>query len=514
MDSSVSKNDGRNMEKLILSGERRLRVSDVVNVAVHHQEVGLSESAWERVRYGRRVVERIVGERVPAYGITTGVGSQKDYAVSPEELKDYNRRLLIAHGTRVPGPVIEKEEARAAILIMLNLFASGSSGIRPVLLQSIIQRLKDDRIYPVDDGGSVGASDLVPLAQLGLSFVDKHTELNAKEALSLMNSNAVSLGRGALQLFELKRLFYAFDISAAVSLEGFRSNLGSISEPVNRGHERIGQKRAARRLRILLAESGLREVKKARFLQDPLSFRCISQVHGAGRIAFDWALNIWETELNAVTDNPLIDLTTDCVVSHGNMDTSLITLATDTVCEILAKIADLSGERMNKLQSSPFSGLPVGLTTDEQNALGGVQFLNFSHIAASLITSLKIWAHPHLTHSVGQLCDGVEDTAGWALHSVSDLKRCVENGWKIATLEMMIGAWAIHRRELPLEELGQGIRPVVSSLIPLLPIGREGVEGQFDMEPVLELIKNGTLMKDVQDAAGDIPPPEVECPDW
>ncbi len=494
----MMENEVRTGNQIVLEGND-LGIDAVVDAAAGRRPVFLSEEARKRIGRGRKIVEEIVERGEPAYGISTGVGSQKDFAVPREKMAEFNRRLLAAHATRVPGPTVEKREARAAMVIQANMFATGACGVRPELVDLLLRRLAEDRIPAVDDGGSVGASDLVPLAQLAVELLGEEFSLSAKEALSLMNSNAISLGRGALQLHEMKRLLAAFDLSSIVALEGLRGNLSSIDEAVGRAHRDRGQ--AAKRLRALLAGSALLKPGAARFLQDPLSFRCISQVHGAGRFALKWAWAAWEAELNAVTDNPLIDLESGRAISHGNMDTTAVTMVIDTLRQILAKIAILSGERMNKQHWPAFSGLPTGLSFDRERAVGGVQFLNFSHIAASLIASLTIWAHPHLTHSIGQLNDGVEDTAGLALHSVSDLKKAVEGGWKIAALEMMTGLWAVRRRDIPAADLGRGVRPLYAKIVPLLPIGTEGADGPFDISGIVDLVKTGGLLEEAFAAA-------------
>ena len=481
---------------ILLDGSS-LRIADLVEAALGNRPVTLDEAAWNRIRQGRALIETIVDQRIPAYGINTGVGSQKDFTVTPQKVTEFNRRLLTAHATRIPGPTLRPEEVRAAMIIQINLFASGACGVRPDLVELFLKRLAAGQIPTVDASGSVGASDLVPLAQLALGILDNSFPLAAKEALSLMNSNAISLARGALQLYELRRLLAAFDVSAAIALEGIRGNLNSISQAVNQVHARQGQSAVAARLRALLAQSRLWEAGQARFLQDPLSFRCISQVHGVGYSTLQWAWDIWETELNAVTDNPIVDLTSYQAISHGNMDSTAITLTVDTLGQILAKISDLSGERIHKLHWPIFSGLPTGLSDNTGEAIGGVQFLNLGHIASSLIASQKLWASPHLLHGPSQLSDGVEDTASFGLHAVSDLERAIDGGWKIVAVEMIIGTWAIHRRRIPIEKLGTGIRPVVKAVLPLLPIGREGKQAPFDIGAIVKLLKNGWLIEKV-----------------
>ena len=197
---------------------------------------------------------------------------------------------------------------------------------------------------------------------------------------------------------------------------------------------------------------------------------------------------MWNEELNTVNDNPIIDIDTGAPNSHANMDTTRLTLGLDTVRQAFAKITDLSGERIQKLQWPTFSGLPTGLAESEGQATGGVQFLNLGHIAASLITSVKIWARPHLLISVGQLADGVEDTSGHAMHAVHDLQRQLDAGWKIATIELIIAVWAIHRRRIPVEDLGAGVRDIYDVIRPFLPINTEG-DAPFSLAPVIGAVK-------------------------
>ena len=140
-----------------------------------------------------------------------------------------------------------------------------------------------------------------------------------------------------------------------------------------------------------------------------------------------------------------------------------------------------------------FSGLPTGLS-EEGSAVGGVQFLNLGHIAASLIASAKIWASPHLLISVGQLADGVEDTAGYALHTVHDLNRLVDAAWKIVSIELIISVWAILRRRIETQSLGEGVRPIVERLQPMLPIHLEGDE-IFRIAPIVDLLRSGELLE-------------------
>ena len=478
-------------DPVVLDGEN-LTPQLLVQTALLNRPVALCDAAWKRISYTRGVVDGIVENGQAAYGVTTGVGSQKEFKVTREAVANYNLRLIKAHATRVPGPVLKPETVRAALIYMVNAFSRGFSGVSEDLVRLLINRINEGEMPEIDASGSVGASDLVPLAQianwlLSLDEAKARDLPGAKEAVSLINSNAISLSIGAEQLVEVEQLLSTFDCIVAISLEGFRGNPWSVSEQANAVHRRKGQAKSAKEMRRVLADSELWQIGEPRFLQDPLSFRCASQVHGAAWEAYSRALEAWTVELNTVQDNPIIDVDTHSAISNGNMDSTGMSLAIDSLRQILAKVCDVSGERLHKQQWPAFSGLPTGLS-EEASAVGGVQFLNLGHIAASLIASAKIWAAPHLLISVGQVADGVEDTAGYALHTVHDLNRLVDAAWKIATVEMIISVWAILRRGIDVKSLGEGVRPIVERLKPMLPIQIEGEE-IFDIGPIVNLVR-------------------------
>lgn len=477
--------------ELVVTGDD-LSIEGLKAAACRAARISLGEEARQRIRASRRVVERIVAENRPVYGVTTGFGSQKEARVSAEECSEFNRRVVCAHGTRLSGPTLPEETVRGALVYIVNAFAKGCSGVSESFVDLLIDQVNNGEMPVIDASGSVGASDLVPLAQIATWLFDlpaaKAAGLPAaNDALSFINCNGVSLAQGALVLSEAVQLVEGLAAAGCLALEGFRGNLDAIAEPVTGNVRRSGQKSATARMQTFLAGSELHTPGSARFLQDPLSFRCISQVQGALIEMLERALAVWTDELNSVCDNPSIFADTDSALSHGNMDTTRMTLAVDGLRQGLAKALDLAGERIAKIQWPAFSSLPVGLG-EENSAVGGVQFLNLGHIGASLVTSVKIWAQPSLLLSVGQVADGVEDTASHALHAVHDLWRMVHVGWKIITVELVIAAWAIHRRGIGSERIGAGLRELQERILPLLPMGREGYT-PFDLGPLEEMVK-------------------------
>jgi histidine ammonia-lyase len=355
----------------------------------------------------------------------------------------------------------------------------------------------------------------VPLAQLatglfGLSdpiageSVERPLALAPKEALSLMNSNAVSLGHGSLQLQAARKLLRGFDQAFAMSLEGFLGNPAILDAPVLRAHPQPGQKIATEHVRDILRGSELLAgARQPRHLQDPLSFRCAPQIHGAGYQTLAWVWQSWEIELNAVVDNPVVDLDGGRLISHGNMDTSLLAISMDALRCALANAVSASAQRLHKQHWPAFSGLPSGLT-EEPSALGGVQFLNLSHIAEAYAAACRAKAGPTLFTYQGQLADGVEDHATMLPLAVATTEELIELAWVVQSIELTVAAWAIIRRGIAVDSLGHGLRDVYRAIEPLLPVGREGNQ-VFDMRPIVDMVREQVLVDFIDDESPPVP---------
>jgi histidine ammonia-lyase len=483
----------------IILGEARLTLCDLHAIALGHETLELSASAREAIAGARAIVDRLVDHGIPAYGITTGVGSQKDFPVSRAAIARYNDLMITAHATLMPGENAPRPVVRAAMAVQLALFAKGRSGIRLELVESLLARFAADDLPTVRSGTSVGASDIVAMSQMAVPLIGKQGAgpggagpgpiggLAAKEAVSLLSSNSLTLAHGALAIGEVRALLDAATIAGAMSMEGFRGNLQSWDERVDHARGQPGQARAGMALRAALAGSLLWQPGEARLLQDPLCFRCIPQIHGAAESAYDFAHGIFETELTAACDNPLIDTETGDILAHGNMETTLCALAMDTLRQALAKVIETSGQRIHKIQWPGFTGLPTSLAA-EPGAIGGVQFLNFGHLAAAAAAAVRQAAHPAMLNYSGQLDDGVEDVAGNAPQSVAETVRALVPAWNVLAIEAACAVWAIHRRSLPLDTLGSGIQPLVAQILPMLPVGFEGVT-IFDLAPVVRVMQ-------------------------
>ena len=483
------------MSKFIV-GEKPLTCDRLIDIARNPGQFALSQERKAAILDARQYVDAVLEGNAPVYGINTGVGSQKDYRISKENISEFNRKLIRAHATRVPGPSANPTVVRAMLIIQIHELSSGYSGASPELIELMLELAGSPELPEIDTSGSVGASDLVPLSQLSEWILSQPRAIELglpkpKDALAMINCNALSLAAGAHCIVELEQLMLGFDLAAAVTMEGFRCNLDAVSEPVNSVNQRTGQAKSAARIRKFLEGSKLWQEGEGRFIQDPLSFRNVSQVHGAAQEFSLWLRKVWDDELQGCVVNPLVNAGPKDAYSHGNMDTTRITLAVDGMRLAIAKMADLTGERVHKQQWPAFSGLPIGLA-EEGSPSTGVQFLNLGHITASLITSIKIWANPHLLHSAGQIADGVEDTASNAVHSVHELTRQIDACWKVIALEIAVAIWAIKSRKINIEDLGTDIQRVYELGIEKLPIGHEGEE-IFNIASIIETMRKHVM---------------------
>ena len=482
-------------------GETALTLADVQALAHGRRKLALSATGRLAIIEAREIVERRVESAVAAYGITTGVGSQKDFEVKRAAIARYNNLMITAHATLMPGQNAPDCVVRGAMAIQLALFAKGRSGIRIELVESLLARFQSDDLPVARLGASVGASDIVAMSQMAVPLLGKLGagpggagptpigSLAAKEAISLLSSNSLMLAQGALALAGVRALLDAATIASALSMEGFRGNLQAWSALVDEARGQPGQIRTGIALRAALTGSELWQPGAARLLQDPLSFRCVPQIHGAAESAYDFAYATFETELSAACDNPLVDRATGAIISHGNMETTVCAMALDTLRQALAKVVEASGQRIHKIQWPSFTGLPTSLAA-EPGAIGGVQFLNFGHLAAASVGAVRQAAHPAMLNYSGQLDDGVEDVAGNAPQSVVETIRALTPAWNVLAIEAACAVWAIHRRCLPIDRLGRGVQQLASQILPILPIGDEGV-AVFDLAPVVDLLQAG-----------------------
>jgi histidine ammonia-lyase len=451
-----------------------LTLDNLLAVARGGAHVELAATVAERVRAGRAIVERALAQDSPVYGLTTGVGVRKRTAVEPADLAEFNRRLILEHrvGQGDPAPA---DVVRAQLLLVANGFARGTSGVRLELLHELISRLNDGALPTVRTLGSLGMADLPANADLAHGVLDGF-ELAAKEGLALLSHNAFTTALAALALADATRLLDSLDVAAALDLEAVAGNLSPLQ--------------AAPHFRELLAGSYLWADGAARNLQDPLSFRCIPQVHGAARTAFDFAHARIALELNASQENPFVLIDEERVISVGNFDALPLAQALDFARIALAPVLTTASERTVKLLQAPVTGLPEGLAAEAGLAESGLS--EFGVPVQALAAEARLLAAPVSTETASTSHhEGIEDRITLAPLGARRLAEMVELGARVAAIELVVAAQAIDLRGQP--QLGRATGAAYARVRKLVPATARGEPPPQDLEPVWELVRSGEL---------------------
>jgi len=458
-----------------------LRLEDVLRVARERAPVALAPGAADRVRAARAIVEAVVAAGEPVYGVTTGVGVRKRMRVYPSELPEFNRRLILEHlvgqGDASPADVV-----RAQLLLVANGFARGTSGVTLELVEHLISRLNDGATPHVRTLGSVGMADLPANADLAHGVLDGF-ELGAKEGIALLDNNAFSTALASLALADAVGLLDSLDVAAALDLEALGGNLSILHPAAGR------QAATVERLRVLLAGSYLWEEGAARNLQDPLSFRCIPNVHGAARETLDFALARLERELNTSQENPIVVVDERRVISVGNFDSLPLASALDFVRIALVPVLTTASERSVKLLQSPVTGLPEGLAAEP--GLPESAYSEFGVPLQALAAEAKLLAQP-VSIETGSTShhEGTEDRMTLAPLGARRLAQLVELGQRLGAIELAVAAQAIHLRGSP--KLGAGTGALYARIRELVPPLRRGDAPPDDLEPLRALLRQPT----------------------
>jgi histidine ammonia-lyase len=500
-----------------------LRIEDVWAVAIGEAAAALSDEARTKMRAARELVERAAhGTREHTYGINTGFGRFVSRSIPEELTEELQLRLLRSHAAGVGDPYPE-EIVRGAMVLRANALAKGNSGARIETVELLLECLARGVLPRVPSRGSVGASgDLAPLAHLALPLVGEGeawydgellsgadalaaaglepTRLAAKEGLSLINGTQFMAAYGALGVVRARRLARAADLACALSLEALQGSRTSFLPQIHRLRPLRGQADSAANILRLIEGSAINEAHKwCDKVQDAYSLRCAPQVHGAARDLLDYVESTVAVELNAATDNPLVLVEDELLVSNGNFHGQPLAFALDALAMACSELANISERRVERLVNPNLSdGLPAFLTTD-----GGLNsgFMIPQYVAASLVSENKALCHPASVDSIPTSA-GQEDHV--SMGNAAGLKawQVLANSERALAIELLAGAQGVEFLA-PLEP-GDGVRAThafVRTLSARLgddrPLGR-------DIEAVADAIRDGTLIGAVEAEIGEL----------
>ena len=461
---------------LTLNGQP-LTLEQLNEVARGALRVTLGSEARKRIAASRRIVEAITSSGRIVYGVNTGFGKLSDVHIPPSELRALQLNLVRSHACGV-GPALSEEETRAMLLLRANVLACGMSGARPIVVETLLAMLERG-VHPlIPATGSVGASgDLAPLAHLSLTAIGEGEcryegarmasaealrragieplELEAKEGLALLNGTQAMVAVGGLALHRAEVLTRTADVAGAMTLEALRGTPVAFDERIHAARPHAGQVEAARHLRALLEDSQIRESHKDNDprVQDAYSLRCMPQVHGAVRGALGHARGIVELETGSATDNPLVFIEGEEVLSGGNFHGAPLALALDYAAIAVPDLMSISERRTDRLVNPDQNeGLPPFLTAHAGTSSG---FMMTQVTAVALLNEAKVLSHPASIDNV-PTDGGKEDHVSMGMTAATKLRSIVENAEHALAIELLAAAEGLEYRA-PLQP-GVGVR--------------------------------------------------------
>jgi len=423
---------------------RSLSIADVVAVARRNAPVALDAKALEAVKQSRKAVEAAVERGETMYGVNTGFGKLAHVRIPPEQARQLQLNLIRSHASGVGEP-LPQDAVRAMMLLRANVLVRGTSGVRPMLPELLVDML-NRQIHPsVPSQGSVGASgDLAPLAHLALAMigegdvkVPRPITLEAKEGLAFVNGTQAQTGIATLLVHDAWTLWRAAHGAAAMSLEAVRGSPDPFDARIHDARPHQWQQRSAELLRQLLADSEIRESHRENDprVQDAYSLRCSPQILGAVGEALAFAERLVTTELNAATDNPLVF--GDDVLSGGNFHGQPIALALDVMGIAITTLAGLAERRIERVVNPDLSsGLPAFLARDPGLESG---FMTVQIAAAALVADCRVLATPASVQSVPTE-GNQEDVVPMGMSAAWKANRILANAERIVAIELLAGA--------------------------------------------------------------------------
>jgi len=495
---------------IVIDGET-LKLEEILQIAHGTAQVELSPVAIEQVVRSRGLVDAISEGDQPVYGINTGFGILAEVRVDKRDLRELQRNLLLSHASGVGAP-LSLPEARALLLLRINVLAKGYSGIQLPTLQLAVEMLNRGVIPVVPERGSVGASgDLAPLAHLALTLIGEGEAwyreerlpssqalaraglvpvvLGAKEGLALVNGTQAMCAVGALALARAERLAEVADLAGAMTLEGLLGSHKPFLPEIQEVRPHPGQRASAERLREFLADSELVLTHEhCSKVQDPYSLRCMPQVHGAAREGIAFAHRILETEVNSATDNPLVFVDSGRIISGGNFHGQPVSLGLDVLAMCLTQLATISERRVEQLVNPSLSGLPPFLAKNPGLNSG---FMIAQVTSAALVAESRILSHPASVDSIPSSA-GREDHVSMGMTAALKARQVAEHTSTCLAIELLVAAQAIDLR-LPVKA-GRGVRAAHARIRSRVPFMDRDRELHTDIKAVQELIDSGELM--------------------
>lgn len=452
------------MHSHYLIGSADLNLHVLQDIIKRKKRLKLDPEARIIIENSRKFLNKKINETdVPVYGINTGFGCLCNVKISSKDLARLQKNLVMSHACGT-GDLVSKPIIRLMLLLKIQSLSYGNSGVAVETVQRLIDLYNEDVLPVIFEQGSLGASgDLAPLAHMALPLIGKGEvyfegkrvqteevlkkfgwepiELQSKEGLALLNGTQFMSAHGIYILLESYKLCYLANVISAASVDAFDCRISPFDEKIQTSRPHKGQVKTAELMRTFLEGSEIAQQEKTH-VQDPYSFRCIPQVHGATRDTLDFVTATFQTEINSVTDNPLIFTESDEVISGGNFHGQPLALGLDYLSIAMAEIGSISERRIYQLISGQRE-LP-GFLVDNPGLNSG--FMIPQYTAASIVSQNKQYATPASIDSIVS-SNGQEDHVSMGANGATKALKVVENISTILAIELFNASQALHYRE-------------------------------------------------------------------
>lgn len=491
------------MPNLHYISTQNLTIEDLQEIIFQNKTIALSEEAKDKITSCRSYLDKKMSvEDQPIYGINTGFGSLCNVKISSDNLSKLQENLVKSHACGT-GDEVPQEVVKIMLFLKIQSLSYGHSGVQLQTVERLVDFYNHDILPVIYTQGSLGASgDLAPLAHLSLPLLGEgevyfegkkvaskvvlekyHWSpivLQSKEGLALLNGTQFMSAYGCYMIIKSLKLSYFADLISAISLEGFDGRLEPFNELIHFVRPHKGQLATAQRVKGFLEGSEIIEQEK-QHVQDPYSFRCIPQVHGASKDAIEYVKKVFKTEINSVTDNPNIFEASDLIISGGNFHGQPLAIALDFLAIALSELGSISERRTYQLISGT-RNLPAFLVNNPGLNSG---FMIPQYTAASIASQNKQLASPASVDSIVS-SNGQEDHVSMGANAATKCFKIVENLQRILAIELMNASQAIEFRK-PLKS-SEFIEMFLMSFRETVPLVTEDRILHYDIQNAVEFL--------------------------
>ncbi|MDO5689278.1 MAG: histidine ammonia-lyase [Tissierellia bacterium] len=503
-----------------LNGEM-LGLEDLIAITRGQAKVQLTEEAIQKVHRARELVDRYVREDRVEYGITTGFGEFSKVIISKDDATQLQHNLIVSHACGVGNPLPE-DVVRGIMALRVNALSRGYSGIRLSTIETLIQMLNRG-VHPIiPEKGSLGSSgDLAPLAHMVLVMLGEGEafyqgermagakamqeagietiELTSKEGLALINGTQVMTSIGAHALYDAINLFKTSTISLGLTMEGLNGITDAFEPMTHVIRRQLGQQKAAALTLNVLEGSQMTSRQNEIRVQDAYSLRCAPHVHGASHDCLSFVREKVELEMNAVTDNPIILVDEDRVISGGNFHGEPMAQIFDYMKIGIAELANISERRIERMVNPALNGHLPAFLIEKGGLNSGFMIVQYS--AAALVSENKVLAHPASVDSIPSSANQ-EDHVSMGTIAARQAAEILYNARRVVAMELLCACQAIDLRGK--KQLGKGSEVAYEKIRGVVDFYDQDRVMNTDIEAVVALVESGELYEAVEAVTGKL----------